>query len=300
MTENPRTAPPLSTRTVVIGDALIDELVGPTGTTRIVGGSALNVAVGLSILGVPATLIAMIGDDPDGATIRAHLHRFGVDLLPTITATGTGVAISERIGGEPRYTFSESMLQRAIAFDPQQQLAIAEAEVVAVSGFPFDDADQVRLLGHALADSHAIVAVDPNPRRGMLRDAKAFSDALEAIGDRADLLKIGDDDTMLLHASSPAEMTPSLLERYSHVLATEGRGGASISFGDDHRWHASLARADSIVDTMGAGDSVFASIVADIGREGLGDVDWDASLKRAMGIAATTIAHPGALLRRPE
>ena len=45
---------------VVIGDALIDEIRDGTGVRELVGGAALNVAVGLRRLGVPTTLIAMV------------------------------------------------------------------------------------------------------------------------------------------------------------------------------------------------------------------------------------------------
>ncbi|MFZ8396228.1 PfkB family carbohydrate kinase, partial [Staphylococcus aureus] len=60
-------------RVVVIGDALIDELRDDEGVREFVGGAALNVAVGLSRLGVPASLIAMVGDDAAGDQIRAYL-----------------------------------------------------------------------------------------------------------------------------------------------------------------------------------------------------------------------------------
>src|SRR6478752_756940 len=90
----------MSPRVVVIGDALIDELVDADGTRHIVGGSALNVAVGLGILGVPATLVAMIGDDIDGALIRSHLDDHGVRLLPTLTPDGRGMAGSEAVAGD--------------------------------------------------------------------------------------------------------------------------------------------------------------------------------------------------------
>ena len=48
---------------VVVGDALIDELRDDHGVREFVGGAALNVAVGLAQLGVPATLVAKLGDD---------------------------------------------------------------------------------------------------------------------------------------------------------------------------------------------------------------------------------------------
>ncbi|MBO9627294.1 MAG: hypothetical protein J7484_13095, partial [Microbacterium sp.] len=50
-------------RVVVIGDALVDEVVVDGTTTRHPGGSALNVAIGLAIPGVPATLLTSIGED---------------------------------------------------------------------------------------------------------------------------------------------------------------------------------------------------------------------------------------------
>ena len=56
----------MTSRVVVVGDALIDELRDEAGVREFVGGAALNVAVGVSRLGVPASLIAMVGDDSAG------------------------------------------------------------------------------------------------------------------------------------------------------------------------------------------------------------------------------------------
>ena len=75
---------------VVIGDALIDELRDDSGVREFVGGAALNVAVGLTRLGVPATLIAMVGDDEAGAHIRSYLEDYGVALIATPSTHGLG------------------------------------------------------------------------------------------------------------------------------------------------------------------------------------------------------------------
>jgi fructokinase len=285
-------------RVVVIGDALIDELVDDEGTAHHVGGSALNVAVGLSILGVPASLVAMIGDDVDGALIRGHLADFGVELLPTITPHGTGIARSERVDGEPRYGFSESMAGRAIAFDDAQRTRIADAEIVAISGFPFDAPGQFELLADAVA-GRPHVAVDPNPRLGLLHDGEAFRRALEGFGGTAQLIKLGDDDARLLWNEPVAELAPRLLARYPYVLTTEGGAGASIRIGDARWRHPSLVTPETHVDTMGAGDAVFASVLAEIATLGIRDIDWFDALERAMRIAAATVAQPGAQLRLP-
>jgi fructokinase len=281
---------------VVIGDALIDELVDEEGTSHQVGGSALNVAVGLGILGVPARLVAMIGDDVDGALIRGHLADFGVELLPTITPHGTGIARSEPLDGDTRVSFSESLLDRRIDFDDAQRAAIADADIVAVSGFPFDDPAQVDLLEHAAA-GRPHVAVDANPRPGLLHDADAFRRALEAFGGIAQLIKLGDDDVRLLWDTPIVVVAPRLLARYPYVFTTEGEAGASIRIGDARWRQPSLTAPDAVVDTMGAGDAVFAAVLSQIATHGIRDIDWFDALEHAMRVAAATVAHPGALLR---
>ncbi|GMA93107.1 hypothetical protein GCM10025869_36360 [Homoserinibacter gongjuensis] len=228
----------VSARVVVIGDALIDELVGDEGTTHQVGGSALNVAVGLSILGVPARLVAMIGDDVDGALIRGHLADFGVELLPTITPLGTGVARSERADGEAHPSFSDSLVGRRIDFDDTQRAAIAEADVVAVSGFPFDAPAQVELLERAVA-GRPHVAVDPNPRLGLLRDADAFRRALEGFGGLAQLIKLSDDDIELLWGEPVAEVAPAS----SPAIPTSSRPRAGRARASASAMHAGASRA---------------------------------------------------------
>ena len=82
-------------RVVVIGDALIDELRDPHGVREFIGGAALNVAVGLSVLGVPTTLIAMVGDDEPGDRIRELLDAYRVELLATPSPLGTAFGSGE-------------------------------------------------------------------------------------------------------------------------------------------------------------------------------------------------------------
>ena len=107
----------MTTPVVVIGDALIDELRDDHGVREFVGGAALNVAVGLTRLGVPATLIAMVGDDEAGAHIRAYLEDYGVALIATPSPHGSSRAVSTRAGGgEPVYVFNDAAKNRRIHF----------------------------------------------------------------------------------------------------------------------------------------------------------------------------------------
>jgi fructokinase len=276
---------------VVIGDALIDEMRDEHGSVDAPGGSALNVAVGLSILGVPAALIAMYGDDDDGRVLSAHLARYDVAEFAAPAPLGTGRAVSDRSEGEPRYSFNAASIARAIEFTPVVRSAIADADLVAISGFPFDDQEQFDELVDAVAGT--TVLLDPNPRSGFMRDASLFAANLERFAPSVRLLKIGEEDAQLLYGR-PLDEVVGFFALHTAVLATAGAGGARLYERGVSVSRPIVASPEPIVDTMGAGDATFASVIASLSE---GEGDWGTILDRAMAIAAATIRHHGGVLR---
>ncbi|MCB1298439.1 MAG: hypothetical protein KDB08_05610 [Microthrixaceae bacterium] len=290
-------------RVVVVGDALIDELRDEQGIREIVGGAALNVAVGLRRLGVPATLIAMVGDDPAGARIRAHLRDHDVELVATISPLGTSRAVSTRdAGGEPVYVFNAAAQARRIHFADPARDAIADAAAVVISCFPFDDGPQTAELAEALAETAAIIAIDANPRAGMLHDRAGFVAGFEALAPDAALLKVGDDDAELLYGATIDQLRQRLIALGTPVVvATRGAGGATID-AEGITVSAPISQLPGpIIDTMGAGDATLSSLVAELVLHGAPSdhAGWRAALGRAMDIAAATCRAEGALLRQP-
>jgi fructokinase len=292
-----------SGRVVVVGDALIDELRDDTGTREFVGGAALNVAVGLARLGLPATLIAMVGDDAAGERIRSYLADVDVHLIASPSAFGTSRAVSTRdAGGEPVYVFNEAARARRIRFGQEERAAIASAAVTVVSCFPFDDAAQTAELASTLEGVPGLVAIDPNPRAGMLHDGDGFARGFEALAARADLVKVGEDDAALLYDSSVDVLRDRLLaEGATAVVATRGADGASVSTRATTVSRPISVAAAPIVDTMGAGDAVLSSVVASLlaGFPSTSD-GWAGLLEKAMDVAAATCRFEGALLRLPS
>ena len=290
----------------IIGDALIDEIHHEDGSVaEFVGGAALNVAVGLSILGIPTTLIAMVGDDADGDRIREYLSGRGVGLIGTPAPYGSSRGVSTRVNGEPRYVFNAAAQNRAIEFGAEVRAAIDAAPYVVTSCFPFDDAAQTAALRAAVARSAERFIVDPNPRTSMMHDTGAFRAAIDDLAADTLLLKIGEEDSALLYDLPLESATAHLLNLGAGcVLATAGAEGASV-----HTPHGTMAREPiaelpgPIVDTMGAGDATLAAVVADIVRRGHLPADaaaWSAALRHAMLIAAATCRGTGALLRVPR
>ena len=81
MPETPAATRVSDTRTLVVGEALIDAVTTPDGaTTEHVGGSPANVAFGLAALEHPVDLATWIGHDARGERIAAHCAERGVTL----------------------------------------------------------------------------------------------------------------------------------------------------------------------------------------------------------------------------
>ena len=301
---------------VVVGDALVDELRDDRGVREFVGGAALNVAVGVSRLGVPTTLIAMVGDDPAGARIRSYLADFDVELLATPSPLGSSRAVSERAvseraggeragGAEPVYAFNEAARARRIRFGHAERAAVADAPMTVVSCFPFDDAVQSAEFATSVRASATRLIIDPNPRTGMMGDLAEFVAGFEDLAPRASLVKIGDDDAHLMFGESLDDSVDRMRALdVPVVLATKGSAGASLrgeSLGDGELAAPIAELPGGIVDTMGAGDATLSATVARLVRDGepRDAVGWREVLEEAMLIAAATCRFEGALLRTP-
>ncbi|HCS61861.1 MAG TPA: hypothetical protein DIW46_10790 [Microbacterium sp.] len=286
---------------VVIGDALIDEIHDSGGVRELVGGAALNVAVGLRRLGVPTTLIAMVGDDEAGAHIREYLSDHGVQLVTSVAPRGSSRAVVQRASnGEPTYVFNEAAQRRSIRYGERALQAIADADLAVISCFPFDDSEEVDATATALAGSR--IAIDPNPRTGMLSDREEFVRGFERMAAGATIVKVGADDADILYDGDLDALRARLRALgCDAVLATAGADGAVLE-SDAGIFTAPIASLPGrIVDTVGAGDATLSGVAAGlVGARPTRAEDWQRLLNRAMDVAAATCRGEGGLLRTPE
>ncbi|WP_372984888.1 carbohydrate kinase family protein [Microbacterium sp.] len=286
---------------VVVGDALIDEIHDVGGVRELVGGAALNVAVGLRRLGVPTTLIAMVGDDEAGAHIREYLDDHDVRLIASEAPLGSSRAIVQRgPDGEPVYVFNEAAQRRSIRYSDEAVRAIADSDLVAVSCFPFDVPGEVDALLDAVGDTR--LAVDPNPRSGMLSDRAEFVQGFERAAAGASIVKIGADDAALLYDGDLDALRARLRALgVSAVLATAGADGAALESDAGIVTAPISTLPGRVVDTVGAGDATLAAVAAGLAQGTPSDAEgWQHLLDRAMDVAAATCRAEGGLLRTPE
>ncbi|WGW10857.1 PfkB family carbohydrate kinase [Saxibacter everestensis] len=292
------------TRTLVIGDALIDEVRTNDGNSRFPGGAALNLAVGLSILDLRAGLVTCVGDDMDGEWLRSYLEQNDVATFAAENPLGTGVAISDRTESEPRYEFNEAMVNRFVDVDSDVCTAASRSDLVAINSFPFDNAAQLSALDTLLDSTSALIAVDPNPRPGLVRDIDAFRDGFEHIARRSGVAKISSEDAEMLYGKDIDQVGNHVIGLGARaVLLTAGRDGARVVTRKGDAVSCPIANLPGpIVDTMGAGDAALAALLKGIVHRGssLDSQDWAKLLQFAMLVAAATCREVGAQLQVPD
>ena len=298
----------------VAGEALVDFVpAGEPGLFRAApGGSPANVAVGLARLGVPARLLARIADDLLGHRLRAHLDANGVDLSfvvraaePTslaIVAVGRDgvVEYDFRVEGTADWQWRDHELDGAL----DGQVVALHAGSLALTMAPGADALQ-RLL--ARARPAMTVSYDPNCRPLLMGAPGAVLGRIETLVGLADVVKASADDLAWLLPDRPVEQVAEawLAKGPSLVVITLGPGGlvaASRQAGVLRR----PGRAVEVVDTVGAGDTCMAALLAGLHRRGLLGAGRRATLQavdaatlgeladEAVLAAAITCTRPGA------
>jgi fructokinase len=294
------------------GDALIDFVPtrnadGREAVMPAVGGSCLNVAIGMARLGAPTGFVGGISTDLFGRMIADHAAASNVELgLATRSDHQTTLAFVRIVAGESHYAFYDAdtatrnwtYRRGSIPFDTVEAVHIGSTTLVNDQGA----AETKALVADARAS--ATISFDPNCRPNLVRDKPVYLARMAEFARTADLIKMSDVDFAYLHGEEPYQQRASELlgQGTSLVVITRGNNGAIA-------WHEEAGRIEitapkvDVADTIGAGDSFQAALLFALHKQGrlarkqLKNISAD-ELRRALSFAANcaglTCTRPGA------
>jgi fructokinase len=268
------------TRGLVIGESLIDIV----GTEEHVGGSPLNVAVGLGRLGREVDFLTRIGDDPYGRRITEYANAAGVQLVPgsqTAERTATARAtVAEDGSAEYEFDLDWQLSGTPTVAPP---LLVHTGSIAAVQ-------DPGCLAVAALVDAYhlsATVSFDPNVRPSLIADRELARQRIGHLVERSDIVKVSEEDLYWLDPDrSPEQIArtwfalgPALV-----VVTMAGQGAMAVCAAGEARVPS---RAVQVVDTVGAGDSFMVGLLDSLWGLGLLGAQRRAELA-GVGIDALT------------
>ncbi|KAA2262993.1 carbohydrate kinase [Solihabitans fulvus] len=305
---------------IVAGEALVDLVPAPSSADGQLadlqprlGGGPYNVAVAAGRLGAPVGFLSRVSTDLFGDALvdRLRMSTVDVGLVQRGPEPTTLAVVGLDDDGSARYSFYVAGTADRLVADPGP----LPAEVAAVS---FGTLSLVLEPGASVyermlrreSDRGTLTVLDPNVRVGLIPDPVAYRARFAAWLPHVGLLKLSLDDARWLAElpeDAPEDAVRAVLLDWlaagpAAVVLTRGGAGllALTSAG-------ALVEAPpvpvSVVDTIGAGDTVQGALLAWLHSQdalsrsavaGLDEEQWRAALGFAGAAAALTCSRAGA------
>jgi fructokinase len=306
---------------VVGGEALVD-LVPDPSTRRgelgpllpRLGGGPYNTAVAAGRLGVPVAFLSRVSTDAFGDALVDRLTAAGVDtrLLQRGPEPTTLAVVTLAADGSARYTFHvQGTADRQVA-DPGALPDEVTTLSLGTLGMVLEPGASVyeRLLRRE-AERGRLTVVDPNVRTGLIEDADAYRARFRSWLPHITVLKVSVEDACWLADVSEAEPDAAEIGRIarewlragvSAVVVTRGGEGLAVYTASGEETEVPAVRT-AVADTIGAGDTVHAALLAWLHGRGvataaqlakLGADEWADGLRFAARAAAITVSRVGA------
>lgn len=293
------------------GEALIDMLpreiaAGERAFAPHVGGSVFNSALALGRLGAPVSFFSGLSDDLFGMELKSALQASHVDLSHArFSSRPSTLAFVDLSAGQASYLFyDENSAGRMLEESDLPRLS-SEVEALLFGGISLATEPCGTIYETLMAREarQRLTMIDPNIRPAFIKDTDSHRARMRRMMAAADIIKISREDLDWLQdgAASGELMQDLLATGVKLIIVTSGAEGASAHWkgGSVH----AAALPVTVVDTVGAGDSFNAGVLAALrdkgllSKEGLALLDEEALcavLAFASRVAAVTVSRAGA------
>lgn len=266
------------------------------------GGAVYNTAIALGRLGAPAGYFGGLSADMFGQLLEADLAAASVDtaLAPRSDRPTTLAFVTLKDGHATYAFYDENTAGRMLS---EADLPTVPDAVTALFfggiSLPVEPCgDTYATLATREADRRLIM-IDPNIRPGFIRDEARYRARLDRMLAVADVVKVSDEDLeWLTGGTDPKALTD---KGVGLVLMTRGGEGVLAQSANEKR-DLPTTKVE-VVDTVGAGDTFNAGMLAGLHQQGLAEksafkaaslADLEPAIALGMRAAAVTVSRAGA------
>ncbi|MGQ0484311.1 MAG: carbohydrate kinase family protein [Hyphomicrobiales bacterium] len=296
---------------VCCGEALIDFL--PRTSTEgaavyqpLCGGSIYNTAIALGRLGISAGLFTGLSTDFFGGQLKEGLKASGVDLKYTKQWDHPSMLAFVKLdNGHARYSFfNENSASRMLTGKdlPKLTSKVRALHFGSISLIAEPGASAYEALMKREA-KRRVICLDPNIRAGLIEDKRRYLARIGRMIALCDILKISDEDVAWMTGKKDlAAAARKWLKAGAKIVAVTrgGEGVEAFTAGFAIRLAAAPVK---VADTVGAGDTFSAGLLAALAKAGkldkkalagIAENDLRDALSFAARAAAITVSRPGA------
>ncbi|MDF3351674.1 carbohydrate kinase [Sulfitobacter sp. KE34] len=281
------------------GEALIDMIptptkAGPDGFVPHAGGAVFNTAIALGRLGAQVGMLSGLSSDMFGRQLVDGLKASHVDVSHVVLSDRpTTLAFVRLVGGHATYDFyDENSAGRMITPEDMPALS-SEVSALYFGGISLacePGADAYAELLARNAEGRAVM-IDPNIRPGFIKDIERYRQRLDRMLALSDIVKVSDEDLNWINPAplSLRDKVAELLKKGpSVVILTRGGEGATGYLANGEEVQVPAVKAE-IVDTVGAGDTFNAGVLAKMSE--LGQLHKSALVTLAPEVLSEALAY---------
>lgn len=296
---------------VCCGEALIDMLPreskgGEQSFAPYVGGAVFNTAIALGRLDLPVGFFTGISTDFLGGMLRETLSASNVNLdLVKFSDLPTTLAFVHLVDGHASYVFYDENSAGRMLFETDLPAIGPDIEAMhfsCISLIPEPCGSTYEALMRR-EHPHRVMMFDPNIRKNFIKDKPAHLERMKRMLAMADVVKLSDEDLDWFgERGSAQEIADRWLELGPKLMiVTKGADGLA-AYSAAHTVTVPAEKV-TVVDTVGAGDTINAGILASLRDQGLLTKASIASLTEAQirevlcfsaRCAAVTVSRAGA------
>ena len=281
---------------------------GGTGYVPHSGGAVFNTAIALGRLGISTGMLTGLSTDLFGVQLQKALKDSNVTSDLCIRSDlPTTLAFVNLKNGHASYTFyDENSAGRMLsaADVPKLPSGIDALFFGGISLAVEPCADAYADLLCKSASDHVIM-LDPNIRPGFIRDEQSYRTRLQKLLAHSDIVKVSDEDlSWLFPDTDPLDQKASRLQSMGPalVIITRGARGATAYMKNQSVVSIPVPKVE-VIDTVGAGDTFNAGVLAALADQGLLAKDaimkirkenLETALSYGTTAAATSVTRKGA------
>ena len=261
-------------RVAIAGEALIDLISEADGRFNpCLGGAVYNLARALACQGLGTLYLNPFSSDQLGQALMQQMVNDGVVLsqpVPVLASTSLAV-VNLNENGHPNYAFyRDGVADRQVTASQMVNDCSSHAhsiEFVCTGALALDVRDQNVYLPWLVQQKQAgqCVVVDANLRPSVMPDLPAYQRCVQAYLDVADIIKVSDEDLLALNVpgDTPLKQARQVMQATQAKLMalTMGANGAWLLTRNGEYFAQETAQLN-IIDTVGAGDSFLAGMLA--------------------------------------
>ncbi len=295
------------------GEALIDLIPspttsGPSGFVPHSGGAIFNTAIALGRLGVRTGMMTGMSTDMFGQQLLADLSASHVDTSHIVQSDRhSTLAFVQLKNGHATYAFfDENSAGRMLQPDDLPRLS-SEISALYFGGISLACEPGADTYASLLEQEHrgCAVMIDPNIRPDFIKNIGRYRARLERMLRSADIVKVSDEDLNWIYPGPE-----SLTDKVTHlralgpsvVIMTRGSEGALAWLADGTEVSVPSQKVE-VIDTVGAGDTFNAGVMAYLSKKGLltkaalatiSTTALEDALRFGATVAAVTVSRAGA------